>query len=267
MNPQETLQVYQASFKHGVRVCLSERSDLVSMILIYATLLVVFYHVFKIMPIEELGRHDLTRLHFFWYFMVTEIILVSVQGNDRELGRLVAEGQLTVLMQRPGRMLGLFLSRVYGTIFANAVLLSSFALLLVPLVTRMAMPMPWQFAPLFMLSVMMAMLIFLTIGYCVGMLEIFGPYSRSFSWISNKMIFTFGGLFFPVIFYPNWLQHLVHFTPAPAVLFAPGSFMLNPSGMGIATTLGEQALWLILCLAFAAAAEKKMIKRVLVHGD
>ncbi|MDB5477587.1 MAG: hypothetical protein JWM96_82 [Alphaproteobacteria bacterium] len=267
MTLKQKIRAYSASFRMGVKLCLSDRADLFSTVLIYGTLLVVFDAIYRVMPIEQLGRADITRAHLLWYFVTTEIIVVSVQGYEREFGRLIAEGMLTTMLQRPGNMMGLLLTRIFGTVFMNSIFVSGFALCIAPLLTGTGFPVPPVFIPLFILSVFMGVVIFLLTGYCVGMLEILGPYSRPFNWMVNKLIFTFGGLFFPVIFFPKILQVIVHFTPCPAVISVPGNFMLNPTWAQVRQGLLEQILWVFIMAVFAAQMEKRLITRVLVKGD
>ncbi len=179
---------YWANFQLGIRLTLNNRSDLGSAMLVYAVLLMVFHAVFSVFPMDELGHPELTAGHLLWYLAVTEIVVVASQGNERELGNLIADGQITTLMQRPHRMMGLLLSRLMGNVFVCIVTFSAIALIAVPWMTGVAMPMSVSRVPLFMVSVVISTLIFILCGYIVGTTEVLGPYSRPMSWIMNKLI-------------------------------------------------------------------------------
>ncbi|MBL8993596.1 MAG: hypothetical protein JNM63_09665, partial [Spirochaetia bacterium] len=100
-----------------------------------------------------------------------------------------------------------------------------------------------------------------------GTLEVLGPYSRPSGWIISKFIFTFGGLFFPVILFPPILEQVARFTPFPSVIFVPGSFLLGLPVSRVLVGVAEQALWLTVMLLAAILAERFMLRRVLEKGE
>jgi ABC-type uncharacterized transport system permease subunit len=109
--------------------------------------------------------------------------------------------------------------------------------------------------------------LYLIIGYMTGMLEIFGPYSMPFSFVVGKFVFTFGGLFFPVSFFPEIVQKVVFMTPFPAVIFAPGHYMLHPDTHAIIFGFMQQILWLGILIGVALCAEQRLVKHVMQNGD
>ncbi len=258
---------YWANFRLGIRLTLNNRSDLCSVMVIYGVLLLVFHAVFSAFPMDELGHAELTAGHLLWYLAVTELVVVSAQGNERELGNLIADGQITTLMQRPHHMMGLLLARLMGNVFVCAATFTVMAMVIVPLLTDTALPMALDRLPLFVISVALGTVIFILCGYAIGMTEVLGPYSRSMGWIMNKLIMALGGLFFPVMFYPEGLQKLLAFTPFPAILTVPGNFMLVQNDAVILHGLLQQLMWLFIMFAVAAMAERRMIRHVMVKGD
>lgn len=258
---------YWASFWVGIRLTMGNHSDLLSAVIVYCTLLAVFHAIFAAFPMAELGNHGITAAHLLWYLAVTEIVVVSSQGNERELGGLIAEGQITSLMQRPRSMMGLLLARLMGNIIVCAGIFACIALVAVPAVTHTVPPIAIDRLPLFFVSVAMGTMIFILFGYTVSTIEILGPYSRPIGWIVNKMIMALGGLFFPVIFFPQILQKILAFTPFPAVISVPGNFMLLQDDAVIRHGLMQQIFWLIIMLFIAMTAQRRMIRHVMIKGD
>lgn len=258
---------YLANFQLGIRLTLNNRSDMCSVMVIYGVLLLVFHAVFSAFPMDELGHPELTAGHLLWYLAATELVIVSAQGNERELGNLIADGQITTLMQRPHHMMGLLLARLMGNVLICAVTFAAMALIIVPLLTGIAMPMAVSHVPLFAVSVALGAMIFILCGYAVSTIEVLGPYSRPMGWIMNKLIMALGGLFFPVMFYPEFLRNLLAFTPFPAIIAVPGNFMLLQSDDVILHGLLQQFMWLGIMVAIAALAERRMVRHVMVKGD
>lgn len=261
------LHSYIGNFVLGAKLAWNDRTDLFSTILIYAVLMIVFNAIYSVFPLHELGHPDLTLSHLLWYFAITEIIIVSVQGSERELGRLIAEGQITTLIQRPISLMGLTQTRMLGYVCVNAVVLILFALLMIPVLTGSWLPVPVETIPLLLVSLLLGIAMFLTLGYTVGTIEIHGPYSRPVGWILNKILFTFGGLFFPVLFFPPLLQKITWLTPFPAIITVPGNFVLVQDMHTHLVGIGHQMLWLFVLLGVAKLAEYKMIQTVLTRGD
>ena len=258
---------YIGNFLLGARLAWNDRTDLFSTLLIYTTLMTVFNAIYSVFPLQELGHPDLTHGHLLWYFAITEIVIVSVQGSERELGRLIAEGQITTLIQRPLSLIGLTQTRMLGYVCVNAGVLILFALLTVPFLTGLAIPMPVEALPLLVLSILLGIILFLMLGYAVCTIEIFGPYSRPVGWILNKIIFTFGGLFFPVMFFPELLQKITWLTPFPAIITVLGNFVLVQDMHIHLIGIGHQLVWLLVLCGVAKLAEYKMIQTVLTRGD
>jgi ABC-2 type transport system permease protein len=261
------LSAYWANFRLGASMMVGDRADLISTIFIYLVLLTVFYAIFKVLPVNELGNPAITRGHLMWYFAITEIIVMSSQGNEREFGKLISEGQLTTLMQRPGNMMGLLLARVGGNACMHILILLMIGFCILSLCSDVALPISWTMLPLFFASTVMGVMIFILIGYITGTLEVLGPYSRPANWITNKLIFSFGGLFFPVLFFPQIMQKILAFTPFPSIIGMPGNFMLLQDHNQLLLGFVKQIFWLMAVGYAAICAERRMMRYVLIKGE
>lgn len=265
------MKPYIAHFAHGWHTAWNNRSDLVTSIIMYIVLLAVFGSVFRIMPIHELGFATITAHHLMWYVAATELVIVASNGGHRDMGSLIAEGQLTIALRRPVHLVGMVFARVMGEAMLQACVLTIVAFIALQCVSGVAIPITLNqaifYAPLFMVSFTLAMSILMVLGFMVGFLEVYGPHSRSASWIVMKVVFTFGGLFFPILFFPKWLQTIVYLTPAPAILFIPAQFMLEPSLADIIKGLGLQVIWLVVLIGACAMVERRITRHVLTVGD
>jgi ABC-2 type transport system permease protein len=263
---RKVFPAYVASFAAGWRQAAGDRADLVSTLLVYAVLLLVFNTVYAVMPVEELGVPGLTRHHLLWYFTVTECITCSEPGFSL-FGRMIGEGRLTEMMQRPVNILGMFVTRHLGAHVFYALVLFAFACVTLPFCAGARMTMDLSFLPWLAVSVIFGMILFETMAYMVGTVEVLGPYSRPLSWIVGKFIFSFGGLFFPVSFFPPLVQKIALLTPFPSVISTPGEFMLMPDAATIARGLLMQVFWIAIMIPLAVLSERRMLCRVLEKGD
>lgn len=261
------MSIYYHYFKLGFVMAIQDRSELVTTTLIYAVLMTVFHTIFSAFPLHELGHPELTAAHLLWYFAIVEIIVVSIQGHERELGRLIADGQTTPLLQKPQHMMLAIQSRVMGMVFVKMVMLTGLALMIVPFLSGMALPVAMYWWPVMMVSIILSQIIWMNIGYSLSTIEIYGPYSRSIGWIVNKTIFTLGGLFFPVLFFPDLLQYFVWLTPFPALITATGNFILLSGGTILWLGLLSQVIWVVLSTLYACHRHHKLVQHVMIKGE
>ncbi len=260
------IPAYGASFHMGARIILRDRSDLLSKLVIFSVLLLVFAKIFAIMPLERLNMPQITADRLLWYFVMTEIVTVGSQGLRRDLGRTIAAGQITSLMQRPGSMMLLALARLFGSYLTQMTLLLCFVCIALPIL-GLPMPMPWTYMPLLVVMLALGGLITLLLGYMTGMFEIFGPYSQPIDWIAHKFVMAFGGLFFPVSLFPAFAQQIVMLSPFPAILFIPGNMMLDVSAGAIFDGLLHQLFWVVALGLIALGMENRLVHRVMRLGD
>lgn len=260
------IKAYWCSLCMGVRVILLDRSDLLSKLVIFSVLLLVFDKIFAIMPLERLNMPQITSYRLLWYFVMTEIVTVGSQGLRRDFGRSIAAGQISTLMQRPGSMMLLNLARLFGSYLAQMSLLLGVVCIALPIL-GLPMPMSWVYMPLLVVMLALGGLITLLLGYMTGMFEIFGPYSQPIDWIAHKFVMAFGGLFFPVSLFPAFAQQIVMLTPFPAILFIPGNMMLDISGSTILDGLLRQLFWVFVLGMIALGMENRLVHRVMRIGD
>lgn len=262
---RRTIPAYAASFSAGWRQAAGDKSDLLSTMLIYGVLITVFTAVFRIMPIEELGVPGLTWHHMLWYFIVTEAIICS--QSTSAFGNMIGAGQLTEMMQRPVSILWMFFTRQMGSHVMQTALVFTGALALVPLYAGAAMTMNLALLPALALSIFFGITLFLLLTFIVGTIEVLGPYSRPCAWIVGKFVFTFGGLLFPVSYFPPLMQTISKATPFYAVIGIPGEFMLMPGGAAITKGLLTQIFWIAVLVPVTLLVERRMVRRVLDKGD
>ncbi len=256
-----------ANFRLGITLAFTNRADQIGMVLVYLTLMLVFFGIFSVFPVDELGVPGLTRDHLWWYTAVTEVIVVGSQGAGMELSRIIGDGQITTHMQRPANMMASITARMLGLVLVNVMILSLTGWACLSLVSDIPCPVSMTELPVFLFSVMIGCSIFLTCGYMVSMLEVLGPYSRPTNWILSKVMFTAGGIFFPVLLFPEPVRSIANLTPFPSILAAPGNFALDIVTHDTVTSIAMQIVWLAALVGLAMLAERRMINHVLVTGD
>src|SRR5262245_37319895 len=62
-------------------------------------------------------------------------------------------------------------------------------------------------------------------------------------WVWQKLLFMLGGLMLPLELYPHVVQRAALFTPFPAMLALPASFMLNGGRVDPTELAGILVMW------------------------
>jgi len=261
-----SMRAYGAAFRFGLQQARRDKAELVGSFTTYALLLCIFSSVYAIMPIYELGVPHLTPAHLLWYFAVAECVIMGCPGLAT-FGREIADGKLTEFLQRPTHVPAFVLARLVGFHTLLSLMLLLFAAVVLPLVFAAPSPMPLVHLPLFLLSLWLGLVLMELMGYVLSTLEIVGPYSKPMSWIVGKFVFAFGGLFFPVSFFPPLLRDVAMLTPFPAVIFMPGQFMLTNDLAVLLQGMAQQIFWLFALWGLVLFTNARMTQRVLQQGE
>lgn len=256
---------YIASFKAGWRQAMRDKADALSALLVYGTLLLIFAAIYNIMPVDELHVPGLSAHNLLWYFAIAEAVTVANPGLAM-FGKAVADGDIADMMRRPVNLTLMFIARLVGMHLFTALLLFAFAMVALPTLAGAAFPLPLIQVPLLFVSMALSTVLFAIIGCMLGAIEVLGPYSRPLSWIVGKFIFAFGGLFFPVAYFPPLVQKIVMLTPFPAIIGLPGSFMLPEGAAHAYAGLGIQVLWVAVLAVGVMMSERRMLRYVLDRG-
>ena len=252
-------------FRLGIEETLHDPISIITGFVIYTVLIVIFSSIFAIMPLEKLGDPNLTVNHLIWYFVLTEAIVIS-NPESNLFGHYISSGRLEdALLRPPSPVLG-FLSMAVGkhvTEFTFTLIFGScFALLFYgsgfPFSPILILP--------FLVSCFLAILLTQILGYIFSTVEIHGEYSRSFGWFLSKMIFTFGGIFFPVLYFPPLLKTIAEATPFPSTIFAPAQFALPVPIDALWIGIALQLFWIGVCSLLLIVIHRRMVRLIETQG-
>jgi ABC-2 type transport system permease protein len=133
------------------------------------------------------------------------------------------------------------------------------------LVFRMYLPRDWVTVPLFMLSVLLAVIVCFACRYLVNASAFWLLDHRGVTMMWLFLSGMLGGLYFPIHFLPDWAVTLVWFgTPGPSLLQAPLDVFVERGTMGdrlgvVAIQLGWAIALLALCQWVQHRAERKLV--------
>jgi ABC-2 type transport system permease protein len=85
-------------------------------------------------------------------------------------------------------------------------------------------------------------------------------------WVCQKLMFVLGGLMLPLEVYPAAMQRIAAFTPFPALLAGPASFMLAHGGATPAALARDLAFWSVVTAVGLGWTFRRAATDVTING-
>jgi ABC-2 type transport system permease protein len=132
----------------------------------------------------------------------------------------------------------------------------------------MRLPTRWQTVPLFLVSVLLAVIVSFGCRYLVNATAYWLQDARGpiMLWVLGAGVL--GGLYFPLRLLPEWLAIALWVgTPLPSILQTPLDVAAERDGPALqAGLIAVQAVWAVSLLALAALVQKRAERRLVVQG-
>jgi ABC-2 type transport system permease protein len=239
----KTARKYLAFARIGAARTLAERAELYGRALFFAIILGVFSALWR--AVAEAGMPIASEPEqLVWYLAATEWIFLSAPQLHPEIQEEVRRGELAYKLPRPVSYVGALFAQCLGTLAVRAPVMAVAAGTCAFLFTG-RLPEPAALAcviPLGLLAAALLSALYLTMGLLSFWLTDVTPVY----WVSQKLLFVLGGLMLPLELYPTWLQRAAGFTPFPALLGGPASFLLAAPPGRVEELVSRLLLWSLL---------------------
>jgi ABC-2 type transport system permease protein len=227
---------------HQVR---EQRLALLGQSALYVIVLAIFWQLWRATPLRELGTAGYSPQALLWYLAITEWIVFTAGARYREIETEVSSGAIESALVRPLPHDIATLARWSGGCAYQLIVLGLVGFAACWWLTG-SLPPSLARAPVVVLSSVLALALVLLCHLQLGYAAVwFGTAGPAF-WVWQKLFFVFGGLLFPLSFYPHGLRVVAENSPFAAMLFAPASLMLEGSDAVIRSLLANQLAWLVL---------------------
>jgi ABC-2 type transport system permease protein len=231
---------YVAFARVATALARRDRGELYGRMLFFAVILGVFSSLWR--AVAEAGMPIAADPKLLvWYLATTEWIILSAPPVHTDLQESIRRGDVVCRIGRPVSYVGAAFAEALGLLAVRAPLLAATAWACafaftgwMPSLTSLAWTVPFGFAAAALITAM-----YLWIGLLAFWLEDVSPVF----WVVQKLLFVFGGLMLPIELYPRAMQVTAAWTPFPAMLAGPASFVLRQSGAGWLTLALEQSAW------------------------
>ncbi len=200
-----------------------------------------------------------------WYLVMTETVTLSSSRIFLEMGETIRSGAVAYTLTRP----------IPFPLFQMATSLGNsaprFALNLVTGALVVGLGVGFGVGSLpglaaFLLLAGLALLLDALIAVLIGLLAFWMEETQPVFWIYQKLLFTVGGLFLPLEFFPDWLRSLSRWLPFNFITYAPArAFVAFAPGEVLQMALG-QLVYILLFGGLVALIWRAAQRRLVVQG-
>jgi ABC-2 type transport system permease protein len=231
---------YAAFSRVAVARASRERGDVYGRVAFFAVILGVFSSLWR--AAAEAGLPTaIEPAALVWYLAVTEWIVLSTPQIHLEIQETIRAGDVVYRLGRPVSYVGAELAAALGVLAVRLPLLGLSAFLCafaltgsIPPARALAIVVPFGLAAAALLA---------ALHVWIGLLAFWLHDVSPVYWVCQKLMFVLGGLMLPLAVYPDVIQGIATWTPFPALLAGPASFMLADGGVAPARLARDLAIW------------------------
>ncbi len=254
------LRRYAFMARIAARQQLTYRSEFVlravSMVIFMGIFMALWRTVYTAQGVTSLSGYTLTTM--LWYLAITETIALSTSRIFLEIAETVRSGAVAYTLTRPAPYPLLQLANSLGTTLPRCAINLVTAVIVVGLgVGFQVGSLPGALAAL-PLDALIAVLIGLLAFWMEEVVPVF--------WIYQKLLFTVGGLFLPLEFFPDWLRTLSRWLPFNFITYAPARAWVAYDAAFVRETLVGQLLYIGLLALIVAGVWQRARRRLVVQG-
>ena len=227
----------------------------------FVLILFIFTSLWRVIYAGKDLIAGLTMTQVLWYLTFTETIELGKSRFFTQIQREVKDGTIAYSLLRPYSYVLFYLVKGTGEGMVKMVPMLAIGFVVARLCTG---PLPGY------LTALPAGLLLIVGGYVltalwqilIGLLAFWFEEVSPFYWILQKLVFVMGGMFFPIDFFPEWLQGVSKALPFAFSAYWPAYTMVSFSPATFVTALAGQIGYILFlggaCFLIFRLARRKL---------
>ena len=202
-----------------------------------------------------------------WYLIMGECLVNSAKCSQitRTITNEIKTGSIAYKLNKPYNY---YLYSV-SAFMAKSCFMILFTLPTALIIGGIFVGIPASFTVAQILPCLLVFLLAIFLSWCmygaVGLIAFWVQDSTPFYWIVSKL-FMLLGMFFPVEFFPTWLQPIIKFSPIYSIMSGPASLVANFSWELFGKILLSQTIWIAIIIAIGLLVFKLGKRKVTSNG-
>ena len=240
-----------------------ERGELYGRMVFFAVILGVFSSLWR--AVGEAGLSiaaDPKAL--VWYLAATEWILLSVPQVHVDVQEAIRRGDIVYRLGQPASFVLAEFAAGMGAVALRMPVLGATAFVCAWAFTRWTPPLATM--ALFVPFAVAAVALLVALHVWIGMLAFWMQDVAPVFWVTQKLMFVFGGLMLPLTLYPAFMQTAAALTPFPVMLFTPASLMLGTEFVRPLILARDLLIWGAVITAGVQWTYRRAVAGLTVNG-
>lgn len=222
----------------------------------------LFTSIYSYGNTSSVAGYDLAQM--IWYFAGTNFVwYFTFNFTDWTIAEGILKGDLTLYLLKPTSIFHITFAqalalRTAGVVFEFIPNFIVYALMCHPVFMT-----PYSFIR-FLICILLSLLLMYFLNFLVGLSAFVFKNIQSIYDLKVIVIGLLGGSYFPLDFYPEWLQSILNVLPFKYVFYVPLQVLLNRPGTqtlkDFGTIIGVQIFWISLLFLICHLLWRKAIK-------
>jgi len=231
----------------------------------FVVILFVFFSLWRVIYGDKNVIEGLTIVQTLWYLSFAETVELSKSRVYLQIQEEVKEGSIAYALNRPYSYNGFKMARALGESFVKAIPIMVMGYILCLLFVG-PLPHYWKNLPMGIIVITGGIVLNTLWSTIIGLLAFWTEEVTPFYWILQKLIFIGGGMFFPIDFFPEWLQGFAKAAPFAFSAYWPAITMVKYSPETFWTALSGQLFYITILAVVAWLLFKTAVRKIHVQG-
>lgn len=260
------LSIFRTSFKQESKTIFDTIMRAITFVLIIYILLQLWQYIYGENGTSQIiNGYNLSQM--IWYLIVGEIITFSAKSSAiaRSITNEIKTGSIAYKLNKPYNY---YLYSI-TTFMAKSTFMLLFMLPVGILIGGLFVGFPATFTWVQIVPCLLAILCSTFLTWClyavVGLVAFWCQDSNPFVWIVSKF-FMLLGMFFPVEFFPTWLQPIIKFSPIYSIMSGPASLVANFSWQLFGQVMLSQIVWSAIIILIGIGVYSLGKRKVTANG-
>lgn len=258
--------IFKTSFKQEKDTIVDTLFRCFAFILIIYILLQLWKFIYGDTGTQEIiNGYSLQQM--LWYLIIAEIITCCAKINmiGKTISHEIKSGSIAYKINKPYNYylynITSFMAKSFFMLMFFIPAGVIFGIILVGLPNTFTIV---QILPC-LISIIGALLLSWCLYGILGLLAFWTQDSTPFGWIISKLFLLFG-TFFPLEFFPTWLQPIIKYSPIYSIMSGPSSLVANFSWGLFTEVIISQVIWLTIIILLGLGIYNLGKRKVVANG-
>ncbi len=245
----------------------NEVSVLCARLFFLLLLIGIFYQFWHIVAQENQTTNLINPVDFIWYLLIGGVLQYGRgEGLHYRIEQEVKSGSIAYRMLRPISVMWAYFCEAMGTFLFRLPFFFCIGAVFLLMITGGKLPTCILDLPvIFILMLLSAVFISLCTVF-IGLSTLLMQDSLPMFWFIQKAEYILGGLFFPLSFYPEWLQKIAFATPFGWVNYGVARLIYDYSFIKAVDTALHILFWIMFMIAVNTLFYRLLVRRMAING-